>query len=87
MAERLGKKKRKLGIVVSNKMDKTVVVEVARSIRHPMIGKVIQRISRFKAHDEKNACKEGDRVLIVETRPVSSNKCWRVAQVLGVTRQ
>ena len=77
-----GKRKVREGIVVSNKMDKTVVVEVERLVRHPLLGKVLRRTSRFKAHDENNECQEGDRVLIMETRPLSKEKRWRVVQIL-----
>lgn len=77
-----GKRKVREGIVVSNKMTKTVVVEVERLVRHPLLGKVLRRTSRFKAHDENNECREGDRVLIMETRPLSKEKRWRVVQIL-----
>jgi len=83
MAERQrGKRKVREGVVVSDKMDKTVVVEVERLVRHPLLGKVLRRTSRFKAHDEHNECREGDRVLIMETRPLSKEKRWRVVQIL-----
>lgn len=77
-----GKRKVREGIVVSNKMNKTVVVEVERLVRHPLLGKVLRRTTRFKAHDENNECREGDRVLIMETRPLSKEKRWRVVQIL-----
>lgn len=77
-----GKRKVREGIVVSNKMNKTVVVEVERLVRHPLLGKVLRRTTRFKAHDENNECQEGDRVLIMETRPLSKEKRWRVVQIL-----
>lgn len=77
-----GKRKVREGIVVSNKMSKTVVVEVERLVRHPLLGKVLRRTARFKAHDENNECREGDRVLIMETRPLSKEKRWRVVQIL-----
>ncbi|OGO15876.1 MAG: 30S ribosomal protein S17 [Chloroflexi bacterium RBG_16_48_7] len=76
------KRKKRTGKVVSNKMDKTVVVSVEDLVRHPLYKKVIRRIGRFKAHDEDNACKLGDIVTIVETRPLSKDKCWRVAEIL-----
>lgn len=75
-------RKVKVGRVVSNKMDKTVVVRVERTFRHPLYGKVIKHAKRFKAHDEKNECQIGDRVEIVETRPLSKDKRWRVVKVL-----
>ncbi|HEY8425458.1 MAG TPA: 30S ribosomal protein S17 [Limnochordales bacterium] len=78
-----GKRKVREGVVVSNKMMKTVVVEVERLVRHPVLGKVLRRTSRFKAHDENNECQEGDRVLIMETRPLSKEKRWRVVQILA----
>ena len=70
------------GIVISNKMDKTVVVEVARLIKDPLYLKYIRRRSRFMAHDEKNECKIGDRVRILETRPLSRRKRWRVSAIV-----
>ena len=70
------------GLVVSNKMDKTAVVAVERSKRHPLYGRVQRVTKKFKAHDETNQCNEGDRVRIVETRPISKDKCWRVLEIL-----
>jgi small subunit ribosomal protein S17 len=70
------------GLVVSNKMDKTAVVAVERSKRHPLYGRVQRVTKKFKAHDEANQCNEGDRVRIVETRPISKDKCWRVLEIL-----
>jgi small subunit ribosomal protein S17 len=70
------------GLVVSDKMEKTVVVEVEDRVKHPLYGKVIRRTNKLKAHDEQNACGVGDRVLIMETRPLSATKRWRVVQVL-----
>ena len=78
-----GKRKSRVGVVTSNKMQKTVVVEIERSFRHPKYGKVMRASSKFKAHDEKNECAIGDQVLIVETRPLSRDKCWRVVKILG----
>lgn len=77
-----GKRKTRLGVVVSDKMDKTVVVEVERVFRHPLYQKVIRRHNRLKAHDEGNNCKTGDRVEIMETRPISKDKCFRVVRVI-----
>ena len=70
------------GYVVSDKMDKTVVVEVEDRVKHPLYGKVIRRTSKVKAHDEQNSCGIGDRVVIMETRPLSAAKRWRVVEVL-----
>jgi small subunit ribosomal protein S17 len=70
------------GYVVSDKMDKTVVVEVEDRVKHPLYGKVIRRTSKLKAHDEQNACGIGDRVLLMETRPLSATKRWRVVEIL-----
>ncbi len=75
-------RKTRRGYVVSDKMDKTVVVEVEDRVKHPLYGKVIRRTSKYKAHDEQNACGVGDRVLLMETRPLSATKRWRVAQIL-----
>jgi len=75
-------KKIRTGKVISNKMDKTVVVTVENLVRHPLYKKVVRRISRFKAHDENNACKTGDIVKIVESRPLSKDKRWRVVEIL-----
>jgi len=70
------------GLVVSDKMDKTVVVEVEDRVKHALYGKVMRRTSRLKAHDENNDCGLGDRVRLMETRPLSATKRWRVVQVL-----
>jgi small subunit ribosomal protein S17 len=70
------------GLVVSDKMDKTVVVEVEDRVKHALYGKVIRRTSKLKVHDEPNACGIGDRVLIMETRPLSATKRWRVVEIL-----
>jgi small subunit ribosomal protein S17 len=77
-----GQRKRRTGVVVSDKMDKTVVVEVARTVMHPVYKKYVRRRKRFMAHDEGNRCKIGDTVMIVETRPLSRHKNWRVRKVL-----
>ncbi|HEX7765566.1 MAG: 30S ribosomal protein S17 [Nitrospiraceae bacterium] len=76
------KKREWVGRVLSNKMNKTVVVSVERSVTHPLYRKVLRRISKFKAHDEQNVCKIGDRVRMVETRPISKDKHWRVVEVI-----
>jgi small subunit ribosomal protein S17 len=77
-----GARKTREGLVVSDKMDKTVVVSVEDRVKHPMYGKVIRRTSKLKAHDEQNSCGIGDRVLLMETRPLSATKRWRVVQIL-----
>jgi len=73
----------KEGVVVSDKMAKTVVVAVQRLVRHPLYRRVIRRTRKFKAHDETNDCRVGDRVRIMECRPLSREKCWRVVEVLS----
>jgi len=70
------------GLVVSDKMDKTVVVVVEDRVKHPLYGKVMRRTSRLKVHDETNSCGVGDRVSIMETRPLSATKRWRVVEIL-----
>jgi small subunit ribosomal protein S17 len=77
-----GYRKGREGLVVSDKMDKTVVVVVEDHVRHPKYGKILRRTKRYMAHDEKNACGVGDRVLLMETRPLSATKRWRVAEIL-----
>ena len=77
-----GQKKRRTGVVVSNKMDKTVVVVTDRMTRHPLYLKYIKKRVKFKAHDEANACQIGDTVLVEETRPLSKDKHWRVVEVV-----
>jgi len=77
-----GRRKTREGIVVSDKMDKTVVVAVEDRVKHPLYGKVIRRTSKYKAHDEHNACGVGDRVLLMETRPLSATKRWRVVRII-----
>jgi len=75
-------RKTREGLVVSDKMDKTVVVAVEDRVKHALYGKVLRRTSKLKAHDEQNDCGVGDRVLIMETRPLSATKRWRVVQIL-----
>lgn len=84
-AERNSRKVR-LGTVVSDKMDKTVVVEVARQFPHRLYGKIIKRTKKFKAHDEANSCGVGDIVRIMETRPLSKQKRWRVVEIVERAR-
>ena len=71
------------GRVVSDKMDKTVTVLVERKVKHPLIGKVIRRSNKFHAHDETNECKEGDLVVIEESRPLSKTKTWKVSKIVS----
>jgi len=77
-----GYRKVREGLVVSDKMEKTIVVEVEDRVKHGLYGKVIRRTSKLKAHDEANACGVGDRVLLMETRPLSATKRWRVVEIL-----
>jgi small subunit ribosomal protein S17 len=77
-----GRRKVREGFVVSDKMDKTVVVAVEDRVKHPLYGKVMRRTNKLKAHDENNACGVGDRVLLMETRPLSATKRWRVVEIL-----
>ncbi len=77
-----GLRKTQTGIVVSDKMDKTVVVQVDRLVRHPAYKKYVRRRTKYKAHDENNVCQKGDRVVIRESRPLSKTKRWRVSQVV-----
>jgi len=76
------RRKTREGLVVSDKMDKTVVVSVEDRVKHALYGKVLRRTSKLKAHDEQNQCGIGDRVLIMETRPLSASKRWRVVEIL-----
>ena len=75
-------RKNRVGVVVSDKMDKTVVVAIRERVKHPLYGKIVNRTKKFKAHDELNECGVGDRVLIAETRPLSKDKCWRVGKIV-----
>jgi small subunit ribosomal protein S17 len=77
-----GYRKSRIGYVVSDKMEKTVVVEVEDRVKHPLYGKVMRKSSKVKAHDEQNAAGIGDRVLIAETRPMSATKRWRIVEIL-----
>ncbi|MGY2873243.1 small subunit ribosomal protein S17 [Marmoricola sp. URHA0025 HA25] len=80
--ESRSRRKVREGLVVSDKMDKTVVVSVEDRVKHALYGKVLRRTSKLKVHDEQNECGVGDRVLIMETRPLSATKRWRVLQIL-----
>ena len=82
MSEQRNMRKTVVGRVVSDKMDKTVVVAIKDSVRHPLYKKIIKRTVKLKAHDEQNACGIGDRVLVMETRPLSKDKRWRVAEII-----
>ena len=75
-------RKSRVGIVISDKMQKTIVVKVEETIKHKLYKKYISRRSKFKAHDENNECKIGDKVEIMETRPLSKDKCWRLVKIL-----
>jgi len=82
MATERGNRKSRVGIVTSNKMEKTVVVKVDQLVMHPVYKKYVKRRVTYKAHDEANSCSVGDKVLIVETRPLSRDKRWRVREIL-----
>ena len=81
MAER-NLRKTRVGMVVSDKMDKTVVVAIIDNVKHPLYKKIVKRTVRLKAHDEKNECRVGDRVEVMETRPLSKDKRWRVVEIV-----
>lgn len=75
-------RKTRIGLVTSNKMDKTITVEVERRVKHPIYGKFVKKTTKFHAHDDKNECTPGDLVRIMETRPLSKTKRWRLVEVL-----
>ncbi|MDR0603373.1 MAG: 30S ribosomal protein S17 [Bacteroidales bacterium] len=75
-------RKQREGVVVSNKMTKSIIVEVESRLKHPKYGKFLKKTSRFMAHDEKEECQIGDVVKIMETRPLSKNKCWRLVEII-----
>ena len=75
-------RKERIGVVVSNKMDKTIVVAVENNVKHPVIGKIVKRTYKLKAHDENNTCGIGDTVKVMETRPLSKDKRWRVVEIV-----
>lgn len=81
MAER-GNRKTRTGVVVSDKMDKTIVVEIRTRVKHPLYGKIMNRTTRLKAHDEENACGIGDYVTVMETRPLPKDKRWRLVEII-----
>ena len=78
------RKKRKVreGLVTSNKMEKSIVVSVERKLKHPKYGKFLKRTTKLMAHDEQNSCQMGDKVKVMETRPLSKNKCWRLVEII-----
>jgi len=82
-AEPQGNRKTRVGVVISDKMSKTIVVNVERRVPHPHFGKIVRKSKKFYVHDEEGSAKEGDKVLIEETRPLSKTKCWRLVEVLA----
>ena len=82
MAEARGMRKTRIGVVVSDKMDKTIVVAIRTRVKHPLYGKITNRTKKFKAHDEENQCGIGDTVKIMETRPLSKDKRWRLVEII-----
>ena len=82
MAEVRGNRKTRVGIVVSDKMDKTCVVEIRTRVKHPLYGKIMNRTKRFKVHDEENQCGVGDTIRVMETRPLSKDKHWRLVEII-----
>ena len=82
MAEARGMRKTRTGVVVSDKMDKTIVVEIRTRVRHPLYGKIMNRTNKIKAHDEHNECGIGDTVRVMETRPLSKDKRWRLVEII-----
>ena len=75
-------RKERIGVVASNKMDKSIVVIIERKVKHALYGKFVKKTSRFVAHDQKNTCREGDTVKIMETRPLSKSKNWRLVEII-----
>ena len=82
MAEVRGMRKTRTGVVVSDKMDKTIVVAIRTRVKHPLYGKIMNRTNKIKAHDEENQCGIGDTVRIMETRPISKDKRWRLVEII-----
>ena len=82
MSEQRGLRKTRVGVVVSDKMDKTIGVEIRTRVKHPLYGKIMNRTEKFKAHDENNECGIGDTVRIMETRPLSKDKRWRLVEIV-----
>ena len=79
-------RKERIGIVASNKMDKSIVVAIERKVKHGLYGKFVKKTSRFVAHDEENTCNEGDTVKIMETRPLSKSKYWRLVEIIEIVK-
>ena len=75
-------RKERVGLVVSNKMEKSIVVQIERKVKHPKYGKFVRKTTKLVAHDEQNECNIGDTVKIMETRPLSKNKCWRLVEII-----
>ena len=75
-------RKTRVGLVSSDKMDKTIVVSIVDNVKHPLYGKIVKRTYKLKAHDEENTCKKGDRVKVMETRPLSKDKRWRLVEII-----
>ena len=82
-----GRRKTRVGLVTSNKMEKSITVTVERKVKHPIYGKFLKKTTKFMAHDEKNECSIGDIVKIMETRPLSKNKCWRLVEIVEKVKQ
>jgi len=82
MEEKRNLRKERVGVVTSNKMEKSIVVASVKRVKHPMYGKFVLKTKKYVAHDEENDCKEGDTVKIMETRPLSKTKCWRLVEIL-----
>ncbi len=81
-AQTRGRKKTRIGQVVSDKSNKTIIVKISRRVPHPLYGKVVQRSSKLAAHDENNEARIGDTVMVTETRPLSKTKCWRLSEIV-----
>ena len=82
MAEERNMRKTRVGIVSSDKMDKTITIKVETNVKHPLYGKVVKQTKKLKAHDENNECRIGDRVRVMETRPLSKDKHWRLVEII-----
>ncbi len=80
--EKRNLRKERIGIVVSNKMDKSITIAVKRKVKHPIYGKFVNKTTKLYAHDETNTCNIGDTVKVMETRPLSKNKCWRLVEII-----
>ena len=82
LMEQRNLRKERIGIVTSNKMEKSIIVSEVKRVKHPMYGKFVLRTKKYVAHDEKNDCNIGDTVKIMETKPISKNKCWRIVDII-----